>query len=135
MNATAARKTARKSSPKLVAVAPPAPVLAPLVDRLVAAKDAAETAERAYRLLAEEFLASRPEGSAELASDGRRVAHVAGSAGKPVADEGALRALCLDHGVRLPADPVAYMTDALAERGVAAPMKVTGARRASVRIA
>lgn len=131
---TAARKTARKSSPKLVAIAPPAP-LAPLVDRLVAAKDAAETAERAYRLLAEEFLASRPEGSAELASDGRRVAHVAGSAGKPVADEGALRALCLDHGVRLPADPVAYMTDALAEVGVATPMKVAGARRASVRIA
>lgn len=131
---TAARKTARKSSPKLVAIAPPAP-LAPLVDRLVAAKDAAETAERAYRLLAEEFLASRPEGSAELASDGRRVAHIAGSAGKPVADEGALRALCLDHGVRLPADPVAYMTDALAEVGVATPMKVAGARRASVRIA
>ena len=132
MTTATAKKTARKSSPKLVvAVAP----LAPLVDRLVAAKDAAEAAERAYRLLAEEFLATRPEGSAELASDGRRVSHVAGSAGKPVADEGALRALCLDHGIRLPVDPVAYMVDALAEVGVGTPMKVTGARRASVRIA
>lgn len=130
---TAAKKTARKSSPKLVAVSP-AP-LAPLVDRLVAAKDAAEAAERAYRLLAEEFLATRPEGSAELASDGRRVSHVAGSAGKPVADEGALRALCLDNGIRLPVDPVAYMVDALAEVGVGTPMKIAGARRASVRIA
>jgi len=129
-----AKKTARKSAPKLVAVAP-APVLAPLVDRLAAAKDAAEAAERAFRLLAEEFLATRPEGSCELTSDGRRVAHVAGNAGKPVADEGALRALCLDNGVRLPTDPVAYMTDALAEIGIAAPMKIAGARRASVRIA
>ena len=127
-----ARKSARKSAPKLIAVAP---VLAPLVDRLAAAKDAAEAAERAYRLFADEFISTRPEGSCELTSDGRRVTHVASSAGKPVADEGALRALCLDNGIRLPVDPVAYMTDALAEKGIASPMKISGARRASVRIA